>query len=130
MRPDRLRKSVGRERTYAEDLVSSSALFAALEEITSSVWHRIQHNGVSGRTVTLKVKFADFRQITRSRSCEHDLSQQEFAVIARELLAQLLPVPLGVRLLGLTLSGLAGAYPEKSTRRADAVAAVQQAFDF
>ena len=130
VRPDRARKSVGRERTYAEDLVSASALFAALEEITASVWQRIQHNGVSGRTVTLKVKFADFRQITRSHSCEHGLSRQEFASIARELLAQLLPMPLGVRLLGLTLSGLVAADPVKSERRADAVVAVQQAFDF
>ena len=130
VRPDRLRKSVGRERTYAEDLVSAPALFAALEDITASAWQRIRHNGVRGRTVTLKVKFADFRQLTRSRSCEHELSQQEFAAIARELLAQLLPVPLGVRLLGLTLSGLAGVDSEQPERQAGAVAAVQQAFDF
>lgn len=130
VRPDRLRKSVGRERTYAEDLVTASSLFAALEEVTESVWQRIQYNGVSGRTVTLKVKFADFRQITRSRSSEHELSHHEFAAIARELLSQLLPVPLGVRLLGLALSGLAGAHPEKSGQRAGTVVAVQQAFDF
>jgi len=42
----------------------------------------------------------------------------------------LLPVPLGVRLLGLALSGLAGAHPEKSGQRAGTVVAVQQAFDF
>ena len=110
--------------------MSAPALFAALEDITASAWQRIRHNGVRGRTVTLKVKFADFRQLTRSRSCEHELSQQEFAAIARELLAQLLPVPLGVRLLGLTLSGLAGVDSEQPERQAGAVAAVQQAFDF
>lgn len=130
VRPNRLRKSLGRERTYAEDMVSGSALFAALEEITESVWQRIQHNEVCGRTVTLKVKFADFRQITRSRSCEHSLSQSEFSAIARELLTQLLPVPLGVRLLGLSLSGLSAADPEKSGKHPGPAIAAQQAFDF
>lgn len=107
VRPDRRRKSVGRERTFSEDLSSDVALSEALEDIIDSVWQRIENNSVVGRTVTLKVKYADFRLITRSKSHEQCLTHKgHFGTVARELLAQLLPVPLGVRLLGLTLSAL------------------------
>jgi len=98
---------VGRERTFSEDLSTDVALSDALEGVIDSVWQRIENSGVAGRTVTLKVKYADFRQITRSKSCEQYLANRDqFGTTARELLTQLLPVPLGVRLIGLTLSGL------------------------
>jgi DNA polymerase-4 len=128
VRPDRIRKSVGCERTYSEDLVTDLALQEALERIIDMAWQRIENNRARGRTVTLKVKFADFRQITRGRSCGNYLAQKsQFAGIARELLGQLLPVPDGVRLLGLTLSGLAGpAAPQLATRLLN----VQHTFDF
>jgi len=131
VRPNRIRKSVGRERTYSDDLSTDVALREALEGIIESVWQRIENNGVTGRTVTLKVKYADFQQITRSRSCEQFLPEKaQFGAIARELLAQLLPVPLGVRLLGLTLSGLAEASSLKVTDKIKPVDSAQRAFDF
>lgn len=108
VRPDRVRKSVGRERTYGEDLVADAELFSALDDVIDSVWQRIEDNGVTGRTVTLKMKFTDFRQITRSRTADEEVTgKAQFALIARELLARQLPVAMGVRLLGVTLSGLA-----------------------
>jgi DNA polymerase-4 len=108
VKPDRVRKSVGREQTYSEDLTANDALHDALERIIDSVWLRIEKSGVVGRTVTLKVKYGDFRQITRSHSWDTFVTQKaQFAAIGRDLLAQLLPVTTGVRLLGLTLSGLA-----------------------
>ena len=83
---------------------------------------------MAGRTVTLKVKYADFRQITRSKSSEdYIVDVAVFAALAEELLATVLPVEQGVRLLGVTLSSLAdraslqAAQPEMST---------QQRFDF
>jgi DNA polymerase-4 len=107
VRPDRERKSIGGERTYGEDLLQPEALRAALEDIIQLVWQRIEGHGARGRTVTLKVKYADFRQITRARSVRPAVGDLDgFAGIARELLEALLPVPLGVRLLGLTLSAL------------------------
>ena len=131
VRPDRIRKSVGRERTYAEDLTADGALFDALENIIDSVWQRIQNNSVIGRTVTLKVKYADFQQITRSRSCDEYLTRKrQFGAIAHDLLTQLLPVTLGVRLLGLTLSGLAGLESPQVTNPCNQVASVQRAFEF
>ena len=60
--------------------------------------------GSAGRTVTLKVKFADFTLITRSKSLPVAVADQAaFTAVGQELLAQLMPVPKGIRLLGLGL---------------------------
>lgn len=122
VRADRRRKSIGGERTYADDLLSPAALHAALDHIIDIVWERIEGQRASGRTVTLKVKFADFQQITRARSVTPALdSRAQFADLARALLDAELPMPRGVRLLGLTLSGLEVPASEKPAR-ADAIA--------
>jgi DNA polymerase-4 len=116
VKPDRIRKSVGCERTYSEDLVTDIALYDALGRIIDTAWSRIESSGFSGRTVTLKVKYADFRQITRSRSCDRSISgRHQFAALAEDLLGQLLPVSQGVRLLGLSLSGLDGVAPARDS---------------
>ena len=109
VRPNRERKSIGAERTYAQDLVTDAALSEALEGIIDTVWPRIEAHRARGRTITLKIKFADFQQITRARSLRPALDDREtFARIARGILQGELPVSRGVRLLGLTLSGLEG----------------------
>ncbi|MCB1699383.1 MAG: DNA polymerase IV [Halioglobus sp.] len=131
VKPDRIRKSVGCERTYSEDLETEQELLEALERIIDLAWHRIDSNRVSGRTITLKVKYADFRQITRSRSSEHYLAEKdEFGAIARELIAPLVPLTKGVRLLGLTLSGLAGKQSAQGAETVPSMVAEQRAFDF
>ncbi|MDX1736013.1 MAG: DNA polymerase IV, partial [Halioglobus sp.] len=131
VKPDRVRKSVGAERTFSEDLVSPEALHAALDEIIDTVWQRIEKNGVAGRTVTLKVKYADFRQITRSKSGAGYVTHMgDFADVARDLLAQLLPVPRGVRLLGVTLSQLAQRQSLEVRETAASAPQRQRAFDF
>jgi len=131
VRPDRIRKSVGRERTYSEDLATDGALYEALDGIIDSVWQRIENNGVTGRTVTLKVKYADFRQITRSSSADHFVVDSvEFGAIARDLLSQVIPVTLGVRLLGLTLSGLAELDSRQVSSPASGMIKEQRVFDY
>ena len=128
---DRIRKSVGRERTFSQDLSTDTALSEALEDVIDSVWHRIENNSVTGRTVTLKVKYADFQQITRSKSCEQCLTNKsQFGAAARALLAQLLPVPLGVRLIGLTLSNLSPVESPHARNLINHRANSQQKFDF
>jgi DNA polymerase IV len=105
--PDQIRKSLGGELTYSVDKSDEEELRAAIEGIIEIVWERIERYNARGRTITLKARFADFRTVTRSRSMEHIITQRsEFAAIAHQLLDQLLPVPMGVRLLGLTLSNL------------------------
>ena len=110
VKPDRIRKSVGGERTYGTDLVNEDELVDAMEGIIDIVWNSIERTEARGRTVTLKAKYADFRQITRSRSLERYVADKvEFSNIGRDLLASIMPVENGVRLLGLTLANLEGA---------------------
>jgi DNA polymerase-4 len=131
VRPNRLRKSVGCERTYGEDLMADAALYEALEHIIDTAWQRIENNRVSGRTVTLKLKYADFRQITRSRSSDQYITQKsQLGALARDLLVPLLPVQQGVRLLGLTLSGLAEPGSTQDSSPDIPTINTQQAFDF
>ena len=107
VRSSRIRKSLGGERTYSEDKWTEADLREALDGIVAIVWERIAERQVSGRTVTLKVKFADFRQITRARSVDHAVaSRDEFSALGHGLLEDVMPVENGVRLLGLTLGSL------------------------
>lgn len=104
----RQRKSIGAEDTFFEDLRKEAALLAELSAIADTVWSRIDNKGgISGRTVTLKVKYQDFQIITRSRSLDRPVAgRDEFLAIGTALLRSTLPAPKGIRLLGLTLSNL------------------------
>ena len=80
---------------------------AGLGPLVDKVWHYCDSTGVRGRTVTLKVKFADFQIITRSRSRVTLISDRStLASISAELLAAEFPLRKGVRLLGVSLSSL------------------------
>ena len=131
VRPDRIRKSVGGERTYSEDLKEPAQLEQALDSIVDTVWERIEKNKARGRTVTLKVKYQDFRQITRANSSEDYVPDKStFSAIAHALLSALLPMTKGVRLLGLTLSGLETAETTSIKEPPSQYLAPQQSFDF
>ena len=107
VRPDRPYKSVSAERTFDTDLSDPGALAAELGRVAGYAWARVERAGVKGRTVTLKVKFADFTLITRSKSVATSIGDlASFAAVGQELLARLMPVPRGVRLLGLGLHSL------------------------
>lgn len=111
VRADRERKSIGAEDTFFEDLRDEAALSAELDRISQTVWRRIgdKGGGIQGRTVTLKVKYQDFRIVTRCRSLGRPVSgREEFLDIGRDLLRTLMPAQKGIRLLGLTLSNLGG----------------------
>ena len=109
VRVDQPSKSVGAERTFDRDLTDASALLAALEPVADAAWRRIEQAGVTGRTVTLKAKFSDFRIVTRSRRITEPVTARAALIeTGTALLLTLLPVERGIRLLGLTLSGLDG----------------------
>ena len=102
VRSERRHKSVSAERTFGEDIVAPDALAVELQRVAGLAWARIERAGVRGRTVTLKVKFADFTLITRSRSFRDAVADRaSFAAAGEALLGALLPVAKGVRLLGL-----------------------------
>ena len=109
---DRQRKSVGSETTFMQDLSLLPDLLAALQPLAIEVWEYCQRSGIRGRTVTLKVKFSDFQQITRSRSAVGPVpSLAVLERICQELVEGLFPLALGVRLLGVTFSNLATSQP-------------------
>ena len=108
VRPDRPRKSVGAENTFARDLCQFEEMRDALRPLVAKVWQHCERHRVSGRTVTLKVKFADFQQITRSRSVAPVAAEAALEQAGLELLRGVFPLPRGVRLLGIALSNLEG----------------------
>jgi len=103
---DRPYKSVSAERTFDDDLKDPDRLSSELTRIAGYAWDRIERANVSGRTVTLKVKFADFEIITRSRSFGTHIGRDEFETTGQSLLAALHPLSKGIRLLGLGLHNL------------------------
>ena len=110
--PDRIRKSVGAENTFARDLRAWEEVLAAIAPLVDKAWTASARAGHTARTVTMKVKYSDFRQITRARSLPRAVaSAAEFEAIGLDLLRPLFPPPLGVRLLGASLSGFEVASP-------------------
>ena len=109
VRANRIRKSVGAENTFSTDLTELDAMVAELEPLIDKVWRHCEGTGNRGRTVTLKVKFADFEIITRSRSVSLPIANRgDLARLAIGLLENATPLPKSVRLLGVSLSSLQG----------------------
>lgn len=107
VRSDRPLKSVGAERTFETDLVKRDDLAAAVDTVADAAWVRIERYGARGRTLTMKLRYADFRTITRGRTIPVAIaSRDSFRDEGWKLLEPLLPPEQGIRLLGLTLSGL------------------------
>jgi DNA polymerase-4 len=108
VKADRPYKSVSAEDTFLTDLADPALLLAEIDRIGRHVWdRRVEPKGLSGRTVNLKVKYADFHIVTRARSLERDVAGiEEFVAIGAGLLRTLLPPVKSIRLLGLGLSGL------------------------
>jgi DNA polymerase IV len=110
VRPNRERKSVGAETTFEEDIHDLDAALPTLEPLIAKIMRRCEEKDVRGRTVTLKVKYADFELITRRRTLEHILDDPaEIEAVAGALLEQLSPFAKGIRLLGVSVSGLQSA---------------------
>ena len=104
--PYRERKSVGAENTFDRDLFYFDDLKKEIDNISETLWKRIERAGKKGRTLTLKVKFSDFEQITRSKTFPVIInSKAELFSKGLDLLKKEEPLPKAVRLLGLTISG-------------------------
>ena len=102
---DQPRKSLGAERTFARDLLAWEEVASALEPVFAKIWAAYSRHGLTARTVTVKIKYANFRHITRSRSCiEAITSRAIIQQLSLDLLQPHFPPPRGVRLLGVTLS--------------------------
>ena len=105
VQPNRETKSLGAEDTFAYDLTILEEMEAELDKITQTVCTRLQHYQLSGRTVTLKIKYNDFRQITRNQSFTTGISDFDtISSTAKRLLAATITEDKKIRLLGISLS--------------------------
>lgn len=105
--PDQERKSIGTELTYEKDLTTRFEIIAELYKLEKELMERLDHAGTTGRTITLKVKFADFRQLTRSKTLQHYI--RDFGTLhsaVSSLRNSLILEGVRIRLLGVSISNL------------------------
>ncbi|MEM9670996.1 MAG: DNA polymerase IV [Cyclobacteriaceae bacterium] len=107
VKPHRIRKSIGIETTFSNDITHRNDLLEELAELSASLEQRVKKNQAQGRTITLKVKFSDFQQITRSHTSSqlHSASNEWWPFVVM-LLDEVLSDPRPIRLVGLSLSNL------------------------
>jgi DNA polymerase IV len=107
--PNRERKSSGAETTFDRDLTDPVAIEAGVLKMADDVWAWCDRRQAFGRTVTVKIKFQDFRQITRSRSHQGVVDTQHLLRQASlDLVRSIYPPEKGIRLVGVTVSNFGG----------------------
>ena len=107
VQPDRERKSSGSETTFPEDLTDPVQIETGVIAMANDVWAWCEKANARGRTVTVKIKWADFQLSTRSRSMEMTIQTREtLHQVALDLIRSVFPPPKGVRLVGVAFSNL------------------------
>ena len=102
---ERIRKSVGCEHTLEKDITARSSVIIELYHVATELVERLKRNTFSGNTLTLKIKFYDFKQITRSLTQDKELYRMEDILpIAKQLLKEVDYTIRPIRLIGLTVS--------------------------
>ncbi|MBF0440564.1 MAG: DNA polymerase IV [Oligoflexales bacterium] len=105
--PTWIRKSMGREETYQEDILSTNIILDKLEQLSRTVAENLREDGIKGRTVTLKVKYSDFIQVTRSKTLEEATYDcEKIFKTSKGLLDRTHAGVRKIRLLGISLSNL------------------------
>lgn len=103
--PNRPRKSSGSETTFAEDRVLPADIEAGVLEMADDVWTWCEKNQSFGSTVTVKIKYADFRIVTRSRTVSGAITMRDrLHEISLSLVQSVYPVTIGIRLVGVAVS--------------------------
>jgi DNA polymerase-4 len=106
--PNRVRKSSGSETTFDRDLTVESEIEAGVSSMADDVWAWCERRQAFGRTVTVKIKYADFQKITRSRSEQTVVMTHEHLRRASlDLVRSIFPPAKGIRLVGVTVSNFA-----------------------
>ncbi len=128
VKPHRIPKSVGAERTFSENLSSEVFMLEKLEQIAAELEKRLKKNGLAGKTITLKIKYSDFRLQTRSKTLPYFVSDKNLILeMTKELLYQE-NLQNSVRLLGISLANL-NTEKKKTEPKEDSVS-IQLKFDF
>jgi DNA polymerase-4 len=119
--PDEGTKSVGSEETYPRDLDDEAQILREILRLGDRTAGRLRAKGLCGRTVTLKVRWSNFSTITRSRTLDHEIdTTAEIYEVARALYEKLDPDRPRIRLLGVSVSGLAPGPPRRQMTLDDA----------
>ena len=106
VKPNRIRKSIAAERTFFENISSEIFMLEKLDKIADELEKRMKKSDTKGKTITLKIKYSDFTQQTRSKTVLHFMSKKkEFFPIVKELLYQD-KLKNSVRLLGISFANL------------------------
>lgn len=106
VRPNRIQKSVAAEHTFSTNLTSEVYMMEKLESIAGELEKRLKSSDIAGKTITLKIKYSDFTQQTRSKTLQNHVKDRETLLrTVRELLYQE-KVKESVRLLGISVSNL------------------------
>jgi len=107
VKPDRIRKSVGKERTFSEDVESLDWIRQFLKELNTKVVKALKKSGAKGKTITLKIRHANFETFTRSHTLPHYTdNESDIYDIVEKLVAESELGTVKVRLLGITVSNL------------------------
>jgi DNA polymerase IV len=126
VKPNRIRKSLGAERTFDENISSEIFMMERLSNIAEEIERRLKKSNVAGKTITLKIKYSDFSLHTRSKTLPYFISSRDLVLeTAKELLFQE-KMKNSVRLLGISLSNLNTEKPETKQQEI----AVQLKFEF
>jgi DNA polymerase-4 len=102
--PSRERKSIGRETTFEQDIAELKELKMALKELCDDVVDTLKKYNVQGHTVTVKVRYSDFKTITRSKSSKEPIPSQDIFTLASALLELTEAGQRPIRLIGVSLS--------------------------
>ena len=129
VKPHRIPKSVGAERTFSENLSSEIFMLERLEQIAEELERRLKKSDIAGKTITLKIKYSDFTLHTRSRTLPYFVADKALILeTAKELLYQE-AMQNSVRLLGISLANLNTEKKETAGTKEEAVS-VQLQFEF
>jgi DNA polymerase-4 len=106
VKPNRIRKSLAAERTFDENISSEIFMLERLEKIADELERRMVKSKTKGKTITLKIKYSDFTQQTRSKTKANFMqTKKEFFPVVKELLFQE-KLTNSVRLLGISFGNL------------------------
>ncbi|MCM5661844.1 DNA polymerase IV [Galbibacter mesophilus] len=129
VKPNRIPKSVGAERTFSENLSSEIFMLERLENIADELERRLKKNKIAGKTITLKIKYSDFKLQTRSKTLDYFIADKSLILeTAKELLYQE-RLENSVRLLGISLANL-NTEKDKAKETIKETISVQLKFDF
>ncbi|MCB9360825.1 MAG: DNA polymerase IV [Flavobacteriales bacterium] len=102
--PNRIRKSIAAERTYNKDISTEVVLIERINEVADILIKRLGKTETNGKSLTLKVKYADFKQITRSKTLPEPIPHEKIKEMSADLIKLIPEIEKGIRLLGLQIS--------------------------